>query len=326
MFKIQGLYTAIVSPFKSDGTFDSERFRQLLRFQIAAGVNGITILGTTGEAPTLTHKEKELEIAIAREETRGKAALMVGTGSYSTAQTIESTLEAKALGADSALIVTPYYNRPTQEGIYLHFKAIAAATDIPIVVYNHQGRTGQNIETETLYKISQLPRIAGVKDSSGNLQQMVDVVDKIKRVNPDFILMSGDDQLTLPCMAMGGSGIISVIGNIIPLQMQKLIYAMQQNQLSVARKWHYDLLPLFRLSALETNPIPLKAAMAYTNFSAGGCRLPLCPLSKESVKKMEAILSEESIKNFIQENELLFKKQLNIKNALDLRDAQVAKV
>lgn len=313
MVKIRGVFTAIVTPFTEQDELNEESLRQLIRFQIAAGVNGIVALGTTGEAPTLTAEEKERVIRIAREETRHKVHLMVGTGSYSTANTIANSLQAKDLGADSVLVVAPYYNKPTQEGLYLHYKALSDAMDIPIMVYNHQGRTGQNLQTETLARIAQLPYICGVKEASGNLSQMVDVMETIGRKYSHFSVMSGDDGLTLPCMAMGGDGIISVVSNLTPIQICALAEAASSGDYAKAREIHYALMPWFRAAFLETNPIPIKAAMNFTGLNAGGCRLPLCGLTPENEKKLKQVLSSPNIAKLIHVNQALYR-----------RDAQLA--
>lgn len=303
---MRGLYTAIVTPFDAEGKFDRERFRSLIKLQIGADVDGIVVLGTTGETPTLSSSEKEESIALAREETLGKVPLMVGTGSYSTAQTIENTKEAKAFGADSVLIVSPYYNRPTQEGLFLHFKAITEAVDIPIMLYNHHVRTGQNMNIETIVRIAELPNIFGIKEGSGNFPQMIDILDKVKEKKPSFSLMCGDDLLTMPCMSMGGDGSICVVSNLIPLQMKSLVSAMQNGNLAKARELHFHLLPIFRASCIETNPIPIKAMMKYTPYSAGKCRLPLCDLLPENEKKINELMNSPDIQALIDENKALY--------------------
>lgn len=294
MDKIRGVFTVLVTPFDRHNQFHEAVFRQLIQFQIHSGVDGIVVLGTTGEAPTLTALEKEKIIQVAREETLGKVHLMVGTGSYSTAATIENTLLAKALGADSVLIVTPYYNKPTQEGLVLHYKAITDAVDIPIMVYNIQGRTGQNLATETLVRIAQFPYICGVKEASGNLSQIMEVIEKIGRKYSHFSVMSGDDNLTMPCIAMGGDGILSVASNLVPQEICALTSAALSGRLAEARDLHYALMPLFRGLFVETNPIPIKAALELSGWEVGKCRLPLCSLTKESEALLKKILNERS--------------------------------
>jgi 4-hydroxy-tetrahydrodipicolinate synthase len=214
-------------------------------------------------------------------------------------------LLAKDLGADSVLIVTPYYNKPTQEGIYLHFKAIAESSDIPIMIYNVEGRTSKNIQTETLMRIAELPAVCGVKEASGNLSQIMDVVHRISRVKPDFSLMSGDDAYTLPSMLMGGDGIISVVGNLIPLQM-KAIVEYARMDIKTSRDLHYQLLPFFKAAFVETNPIPIKAALVHCDIPVGECRLPLSPLSSESRMQLLHCLSKVPLSSFIQQNQSLY--------------------
>lgn len=291
MKKIKGLYTAIITPFDEEGKLDETGLIENLHFQLNQGTDGITALGTTGESPTLSKEEKERIIQIAAKETKKKnIPLMVGTGSYSTIQAIENTLKAAELGADSALVVTPYYNKPTQEGIYQHFKAIASAVDIPIMLYNIQGRTGQNIQTSTLKRLAQIPNIVGVKEASGNLMQMMDVLEAIQSEREDFSVMSGDDALTYSLMTLGGDGIISVASNLIPFQMKALVKTIDEKNWEDARKLHFELLPLFKVLFIETNPIPIKAAMNLMGFAAGECRLPLCQLSKEHLNDLQSVL------------------------------------
>jgi 4-hydroxy-tetrahydrodipicolinate synthase len=292
MQKIQGAFTALATPFSSENTLAEDVLRQMIRLQIASEIDGLVILGTTGESPTLSQREKERIIGIAREETLNKIHLMVGTGSYSTTQTIENTKIAQSLGADSALVVSPYYNKPTQEGLFLHFKAIAESTDIPIMVYNIQGRTGQNIKTDTLNRIAQLPRICGVKEASSDLSQITEVIEKIGRQFSYFSVMSGDDFLTLPAMSLGSNGVISVVSNLVPLLVKTLVNACLSGDFVHAREIHYSLMPLFRGAFLETNPIPIKAAMNLLGIPVGNCRLPLCNLAPENKKKLEEILND----------------------------------
>lgn len=270
---IKGLYTALITPFTPDGEIDLAGLRTLIERQIAAGVDGILVLGTTGEAPTLTADEKITIIETARDTIKGRLPLMVGTGSNSTQQTITQSKQAESLGASSLLIVTPYYNKPTQEGLLKHFSAIAEAVTLPILAYNIQGRTGVNLATETLRKI---PRLAGVKEASGNLAQMMQVYQTICQNNENFSLMSGDDALTLPLMALGGHGVISVISNLYPEELKNLVKACFQGQFEQAKKMHYALLSAIHSAFVETNPISIKAMMRKEGLPAGKCRLPLC--------------------------------------------------
>lgn len=289
--KIQGLYTAIITPFATDDTLDEEGLRENIRYQIGNGVEGIVALGTTGESPTLTHTEKERIVKIAKEECQGRVSLMVGTGSYSTKQTVENTLWAQDMGADSVLIICPYYNKPMQEGLYLHFKQVAeAAPNLPIMVYNHLGRTGQNMTTPTLKRLSEIPNIVGVKEASGNLMQIMEVIETISRRRHDFSVMCGCDEMTMPLMHVGGHGVISVASNLIPHEMHSLVNACWMEDHDIARSLHYHMMPLFRALCFETNPIPIKTAMNLKKMAAGHCRPPLSPMSRDNTEQLAEII------------------------------------
>lgn len=292
MLHLKGLYTVAITPFDEHGHLDEQGFRENLRFQLTHRVDGIVLLGTTGEAPTLTHEEQARIITIGAEEVKGKAVLMVGTGSYSTAEAIEKTAMAKKLGADVALIVTPYYNKPTQEGMYRHFKAIAEAVVLPICVYNIQGRTGTNMQTDTLARLAKIPQIISVKEASGNVSQMMEVIQQVAQYRPGFTVLSGDDALTLPLMALGGHGILSVVSNLCPQPMRQLVDACAKGDFAEARKLHYQLLPFFKAAFIETNPIPIKAAMQASGQAAGSCRLPLCDLMPENFEKLCGVIHQ----------------------------------
>lgn len=287
---LKGLYTALITPFNHQGLVNETCLRELIRLQIKHQVDGIVVLGSTGEAPTLKSKEKERIIEIAREETSGKIQFLVGSGTYSTEQTIENTELAQKYGADAALVVTPYYNRPTQEGLYRHFKALSEQVSIPICLYNVPGRTGQNMHTETIQRLITLPQIIGIKECSGNMFQVTDVV-QLARQQRHLSVLSGDDALTLPIMALGGHGIISVASNLVPAPLKALVVACQSGDFTKAQSIHYQLLPLFKGAFLETNPSPIKLAMNLCGLEAGPCRLPLCELSGENQKQLESILS-----------------------------------
>lgn len=287
MTDYQRLFTALITPFDREGALDEKGFRTLIRRQVEGGVKGIFPLGSTGESPTLTHKEQKRIIEIAREETPRDAQLMVGTGTYSTAQTIENTLMAKELGADCALIVTPYYNKPTQEGLYLHYSAVAKAVDIPFIIYNVPYRTGVNIQTSTLKRLMAIPTFLGIKEASGNISQISEVIELAKKERPDFKVYSGDDALTLPLMALGGYGVISVASNLIPDEMAPFVEALAVGDYVLANEIHYELSPLFKALFIETNPAPIKAAMNFMSLPSGKCRLPLSPMSDENLKKLE---------------------------------------
>lgn len=291
---IEGVYTAIVTPFLADGALDEEGLKVLISKQQEANVNGIVVLGTTGEAPTLTAAEKERVIKIARSMIGGKVQCIVGTGTNATATTIAETKKAFDLGADAALVATPYYNRPTQEGLYLHYKALAESTPLPLIVYNVPGRTSVNLLPSTLKRLAEFPTITSVKEASGNISQMMEIIESILPERPDFKVLSGDDNLTLPLMSLGGHGIISVVSNLVPELIVDLYQACEKNDWQTARKFHYELLPLFRSAFIETNPIPIKAMMRFAGLPAGPCRLPLTPLSAENERKIRQI--HESLK------------------------------
>ncbi len=279
---LKGTITAIVTPF-IDQELDEEGLAYNINDQIAKGINGILALGSTGESSTLSSEEQSRVISITVKEAAGKVPILVGTGSYCTRQTIERTKRAKDLGADVALIVTPYYNKPTQEGIYRHFEAIVTSVDLPIVIYNIPGRCGTNIETSTLMRIARLPNVIGVKEASGNINQVGDVLHAIMQKLPHFCVLSGDDVFTLPLMALGAVGTISVVSNLVPERVIALVNAAAQGQFDLARKIHYQLLPLYQSVFIETNPIPIKTAMNLCGMPAGGCRLPLCQMDPKNM-------------------------------------------
>lgn len=289
---LQGTYTAMVTPFDSDQKVDLAMLSKLIKLQINGQVNGIVPLGTTGEAPTITSLEKKEIISLCKNEVKDQLTLIVGTGSYSTQQTLLNTQEAEDLGADFALIVTPYYNKPTSDGIVKHFQAIAKSTKLPIIVYNIQGRTAKNIDTPTLKRLADIPQIVGVKEASGSVEQMSDVIHTIKEMRPDFCVLSGDDALTLPLIALGGCGVISVVSNLVPDLVQSLVQEALLGHFESARKKHYHLLPLFKGAFLETNPIPIKTAMNLCGIDVGGYRLPLCSMESANLLKLKQILEE----------------------------------
>jgi 4-hydroxy-tetrahydrodipicolinate synthase len=290
MAKYKGVFTVLVTPFDASGKLDEEGLRQNIHFQLNSGVDGLVALGTTGEDPTLTDQEKKRVVKIVVEEAKGRVQVIVGTGSYATEKTIEQTRMAYENGADAALIVTPYYNKPTQEGLYRHFKAIVDAVPLPVMIYNIQGRTGQNLLTDTLQRIVQMPSIIGVKEASGNIVQIGEVIEMARRERPDFSILSGDDGLTFGVMTLGGHGILSVASNLIPKEIKAMVQALERKDYDTARNKHYELLPLFRGIFIETNPMPIKAAMTFWGMAAGGCRLPLCDLLPENQIKLQNIL------------------------------------
>lgn len=296
--RIRGTYTAMITPMDGNNNLDEVGLRANIRYQLQQGIDGIVLLGTTGEDPTLTTEEKEIILKIGREEITDEL-FIAGTGSYSTAKTIENTEIAKELGADAVLIVTPYYNKPTQEGIYRHYKSIAEAVDIPIIVYNIQGRTGQNISTETMLKLAAIPQIVSVKESSGSITQVADVIYSVKKARPEFTVLSGDDNFILPLIAFGGDGVISVASNLLPAVIKDLVEACF-NDMERARSLYFQLLPFFKAIFIETNPIPIKTVMNWAGFPAGDCRLPLCDLLPENARMLKSVL-EETMELFPQE-------------------------
>ncbi|HRU39267.1 MAG TPA: 4-hydroxy-tetrahydrodipicolinate synthase, partial [Candidatus Goldiibacteriota bacterium] len=267
-----GSYVAIVTPFKS-GKIDEEAYAKLIEMHAKAGTDGIVPAGTTGESPTLTPGEHESLISLTVRLVKGRMKVMAGTGSNSTAEAIEYTQAAEKAGADAALVVNPYYNKPTQKGLYEHFKAVAGAVKIPVIVYNIQGRTGVNVATSTLARlVKDCPNIRGVKEASGDLSQMSEVIEAC---GPDFDVLSGDDALTLPLLSIGGKGIISVVANIIPADVKAMVDSFMKGDLRKARELHHKMFPLVKAMFVETNPIPIKAAMAIMGLISPEIRLPM---------------------------------------------------
>ena len=286
MFK--GSMVALVTPFRL-GKVDEKALRELVEFHIQNGTTALVPCGTTGESATLSYEEHDRVIELTIEFAKGRVPVIAGTGANSTEEAIMLTKHAKKAGADASLQVSPYYNRPTQKGLYLHFKAIAEAVDIPIILYNIASRTGVNIEPETFAKLAEIKNIIGVKEASGSLEQMA----RIKKVTPEkFLLISGDDALTLPVMSIGGVGIISVVANIIPRDVADMCAAFDKGEMKKACQLHYDMLPLVKAMFIETNPIPVKTAMGLMKMIEPSLRLPMCdmePANKEKlVKEMKA--------------------------------------
>jgi 4-hydroxy-tetrahydrodipicolinate synthase len=285
--KFEGCGTALVTPFRKDGSLDGSTLRSLVKRQIDAGINFLVPCGTTGESPTLTRKEHLRVVEITLEESRGRVPVLAGAGGYNTAEVIELAKELKAIGADGILSVTPYYNKPTQEGLYQHFKAIAHAVKLPVIVYSVQSRTGVNVEPATLKRLSEVEYIAGVKEASGNISQMAAV---LHLVPADFTVFSGDDAITLPLIALGGRGIISVVSNEIPEEMTALAQYALANDFACARKMQRKFLPLMDVNFVESNPIPVKAALALMGLLEPVWRLPMCPPAAANLAKIEKVL------------------------------------
>ncbi len=293
MATLRGAWTAMVTPMLLDGSVDFEGFRKNVLFQMEKGIDGILILGTSGETPTLDEDEEEKIIQLTMplvkdfNEKNGKnVKVMIGAGSNNTRDAVRYVKRAKEYKADYALVVTPYYNKPSDEGIFRHFEAVSSV-GIPIVVYNIQGRTGKNISTSTLSRIANLPNIAGVKEASGNINQMMEVIEKVKLNKDDFSVMSGDDGLTLPLIAAGGDGVISVVTNLIPDLMGQLVHDALSGNYEKARSMHYRLQSFFKAAFVDGNPSCIKYAMNVKGLPAGYLRLPLVEPTAEAKKIIE---------------------------------------
>ena len=282
-----GCGTALVTPFRKDFSLDEATLRVLVQRQIQAGINFLVPCGTTGESPTLSQEEHLRVVAITLEEAKGKVPVLAGAGGYNTHHVIEMAREVERMGADGILSVTPYYNKPTQEGLYHHFKAIAESTALPIILYNVPPRTNVNIDPATLRQLSQIENIIGVKEASGNISQITQV---IQQVPEEFLVFSGDDALTLPLVAMGGRGIISVASNEIPAEMTRLAQLCLAGNFGEARALQRKWLPLLEVNFVETNPTPVKAAMAEMGLLEPVFRLPLVPPRSENLAKIRAVL------------------------------------
>jgi 4-hydroxy-tetrahydrodipicolinate synthase len=284
-----GVGTALVTPFTASGELDERAVRRLGRRQIDAGVHFLVPCGTTGENPTLSHAERVRIVEILVEEADGRVPVLAGAGGYDTREVIHLAEAMRAAGASGLLSVTPYYNKPTQEGLYLHYQAIAESTPLPIVVYNVPGRTGVNVEPTTLARLAAIPNIVGVKEASGNITQMCDVC----RVVPtDFIVLSGDDAITLPLMAIGGRGVVSVASNEVPGEMVRMVEAAERGDFTAARAVHNRVLPLMQINFVEANPVPVKAAMAAMGLLEPVYRLPMCAPKPESKDRIVKVLKE----------------------------------
>jgi 4-hydroxy-tetrahydrodipicolinate synthase len=282
-----GVGTALVTPFTASGSVDEAAVRRLARRQVDAGVHFLVPCGTTGETPTLTPAERRRIVEICVEEAAGRALVMAGAGGYDTREVMHAAVEMEKAGAQGILSVTPYYNKPTPEGLYQHYAAIAGATSLPVVVYNVPGRTGCNVEPATLARLATIPRIVGVKEASGNVTQMAEIC----RVVPSgFIVLSGDDALTLPLMAIGGRGIISVASNEAPAEMVQMVESAERGDFGDARRWHEKLLPLMQVNFIESSPGPVKFALAAMGLCELAYRLPMVPPRPASQEKVLEVL------------------------------------
>jgi 4-hydroxy-tetrahydrodipicolinate synthase len=284
-----GCGTALVTPFTRDGALDEAGVRRLARRQIDAGIHFLVPCGTTGESPTLSEEERARVVEIVVDEARGKVPVLAGAGGYDTREVIHAARRMQQAGADGILSVTPYYNKPTPEGLYQHYLAIAEAIPLPIVVYNVPGRTGCNIDVATVVRLSAIPNIVGVKEASGNMTQICEVC---RNVPADFIVLSGDDALTLPIMAVGGRGIISVASNEVPAEMSRMVELAERGDFAGARQLHNRLLPLLQINFVESSPIPVKSAMAAMGLMEETYRLPLVPPRPASRDRILAVLAD----------------------------------
>jgi len=284
-----GVGTALITPFTASGDLDEAGVRRLARRQIDAGIHFLCPCGTTGENPTLTDAERLRIVEIVVEESKGKVPVLAGAGGYDTREVIHIAGEFARRGVSGFLSVTPYYNKPTQEGLYQHYRAFAESTPLPIVVYNVPGRTGVNVEPSTIARLAAIPNIVGVKEASGNVSQMCEI---LRAVPSDFLVLSGDDALTLPVMAVGGRGIISVAGNEIPAEMVQMVEAAERNDFAAARAIHARIMPLMSINFVESNPQPVKAAMASMGLVEEIFRLPMVSPSAASKEKIGTVLKE----------------------------------
>lgn len=286
-----GSLVAIVTPFKN-GAFDETAYRELIEFQIANGTHGIVPCGTTGESATLSHEEHERVVAFTVEVVNRRVPVIAGTGSNATDEAIAFTAHAKRAGADGALLITPYYNKPTQEGLYQHYAAVAQAVDLPLILYNIPGRTSVNMTPATIARIAKLGNVVGIKEGSGSLGQVSDI---IHQCDDDFTVLSGDDSLTLPMMALGAKGVITVTANVAPKDMAALVTAALAGNFAEARASHFKLASLFIALFYETNPIPVKEALAMMNKIEPEFRLPLTPLSSDNRERLRQVMKDTGL-------------------------------
>lgn len=283
----RGAITALVTPFRN-GSIDEEAYRAHIEWQIEQGIHGLLPCGTTGESSTMTHEEHEAAIRICIEQARGRVPVLAGSGSNNTAEAIRLTRFARKAGADGALLISPYYNKPTQEGLFRHFQAINAEASLPLFVYNVPGRTGSNVLPSTLARMRrELPDVVGVKEATGNLIQISDIIEQC---GEDFVVLSGDDFTVLPTLSLGGRGVISVTSNIVPAKVAALCDAWDRGDVAEARRLHFELMPLNRAMFLESNPLPVKTALRLMGRMGGDFRLPLCPMGEQHLPALRSAL------------------------------------
>lgn len=287
----QGSFVALVTPFKDDGSVDEKKFRELIEFQIKNGTDGIVPCGCTGEAATLTHEEQKKVIKVAVETVNKRVPVIAGTGSNSTEEAIDLTSYAQKAGADGALIITPYYNKPTPEGQYRHYAKIAKTADIPIMLYNVPSRTGISIFPETVARLSKIENIVAIKEASGSTDQTSQILSLC-----DICVLSGDDSMTLPLMSIGAKGVVSVVANITPREVSDMVKAFLNKNLEKAKKLHYHLFPLIKAMFIETNPIPVKTAMRILGKLNGNLRLPLCTIDPKNEERLKEVLQKYEFK------------------------------
>ncbi len=287
----RGAITALVTPFRG-GHVDEGAYRELIDWQIRQGVHGLVPCGTTGESATLSHEEHQRVIDIAVEEARGRVPVIAGTGSNNTAEAVRLTRHAKEAGADGALLITPYYNKPTQEGLYSHYRRVAEETRFPLIVYNVPSRTGVNLLPDTLARLAEIPDIVGVKEATGDMRQVSEILEKC---GDRLSVLSGDDFTILPLLALGGRGVISVVSNVMPAQTARLVAAFEQGDLEQARVLHYRLSAVSRALFLETNPVPVKTALALMGRLSFEVRLPLCALQDHNRAQLEQVLRQHGL-------------------------------
>jgi 4-hydroxy-tetrahydrodipicolinate synthase len=285
---LKGAITAIVTPFKN-GQLDEEAYRELIEFQIKGGIHGIVPCGTTGESPTLSHAEHKRVVETCIDQVKKRVPVIAGSGSNNTAEAIELTKHAEAAGANYALMITPYYNKPTQEGLYQHYKTVASQTKIPIVVYNVPGRTSLNLLPETMARLATLPNIVGLKDATGDLKQGAKTLELC---GDRITVLSGDDFTTFPLLCVGGMGVISVVSNVVPGDMADMCTAFFKGDLAEARRLHYKMWPLIETMFIETNPVPVKTAVKMMGKITGEVRQPLCPLAPANEEKLRQIMQK----------------------------------
>ena len=289
---IRGCGTALVTPFRKDGTLDLDALRRIVQFQLRAGIDFLVPCGTTGETPTLEHAEYLAVVRTVVQEAGGKVPVIAGVGGNNTRKLIDLAAEVGGLGIQGILSVAPYYNKPTQEGLYQHFRALAESTHLPMILYNVPGRTSSNIEPATVARLSKIANIIGIKEASGSIVQQMEV---LAAVPPSFRVLSGDDAFTFPLMALGGVGIVSVVSNEIPAEMTRLAHLLLEGKLEAARQLHFNLLPLMQVNFIETNPIPVKAALAMMGMLEEVYRLPMVPMKAENRTKLEQVLAAQGL-------------------------------